>query len=506
MIHKKFYPWRLLLVLLLVGISLHSIYFIAHHNRPLQNDPVSNLIPSVYLRQAVEGGSLQAFERWLESTGHRPPLPAILNLPAMLLIEDQVNAIRYTELVAYLLCLLLLFRLGERLSGGAAGLMAAVLFGLFPHTVGWSHMANADPYIWLSLLLLFSILLRLDMRSTRHAVALGCAVGLCAGVRLLCFPYLTGAAFYIALTTRWKLKTAGNLLISGGCVMAICGWWFLLKTERWEDTIIMASGNSTVSMGRDISIYLDNGLDVFIIGAMLAGIVALRGRLMPWRRLLLFALWILVPLAQFLFVWDSWSRYLLPLFPACVLLIAVVLERGMVRWPARLRVATRGGVFILAALPLLYFIIMYDVPMQTGFISPQDLPFDGFSRTIAVLPQGTPVLVVNEKYDPLFVNGINLTRRRPRFRLYTSNHRDRLFGLKPGVKVSHVLHTHDPRVKQISEGHSSRYRKRAWQTIKQRLPLKRVARVQDSDGLVYTLYRSSRSFEQSDIVEANVTD
>lgn len=504
--NKKFTPWRLLLGLLLVGITLHSLYFIAHHTKPLYGDPVSNLIPSVVLREAVESGSLEAFERWIESTGHRPPLPAIFNLPAMLLIQDQVAAIRLTELAAYLLCLLLLFRLGERLSGGAAGLVAAVLFGLFPYTVGWSHMANADPFIWLGLLLLFTVLLRLDMRSSRHAVALGCVVGLCAGVRMLCFPYLAGAAIYVALTTRWKLKTVGNLLISGGCALAISGWWFLLTVENWVETVAMASGNSDTSMGRDMGLYLGSSMDLFIAGAILAGAVALRGRLMPWRRLLLFGIWILVPLAQFLFVWDSWSRYLLPLIPACVLLIAVVLERVMAKWPRRLRVATRGFVLILGGLPLLYFLNVPNQPFQMGYIIPVQFPFTGFNRVVAELPRGTSVLGINECHDPLSTIGINLSRRRPRIRIYTARQWDEVFGLKPGIKVGHVLRTRGTTAGSMLIGDSRRQRMKAWSTIKLLLSLEEVAREYDPDGLLYTLYRSSRPFELSDIAAAKVTD
>lgn len=496
---KKIWSWRILLILLLACITASTVYFVANHHMPLYGDPVSNLIPSVYLRQALESGSLEELKLWVKISGNRPPLPSFIYLPAMFMMEDQLAAIRYTELAAFLLCLLLLFALGERHAGGAAGLLAAALFGLFPHTLGWSHMANADPFIWLGLLLLFALLLRLDLRRPGHAVALGCAVGFCAGVRLLCFPYLVGALAVTVFTTRWRLRTLANLLLAGVCALAVSGWWFLLKSEIFLESTAMASGNNPISMGKDIWVYLGNGMDVFIVGALLAGMAAWRGRLIPARYLLLFALWIVLPLLQFVFIWDSWSRYLLPLFPPCLLLTTVVLERVMVRWPALMRAATRGLVLMIGVLPLLYFLNEPYMPLEVGHLVPSEGAFDGFSEVVADLPDGTPILGFGGCHDPMFMHGINLTRRHPRVKIFSLPGTRSLFELKPGVEVSYLLRTDDVTPGIVFDNPSMRERASRWLDIEQRLPMVQVTSSKDEDHVLYVLYRFPRPMRASEL-------
>ncbi len=483
--------WWLLLAALMSGIALTTATFIAQDNSPLYGDAVSNLIPSVYLRQAVETLRFDDLAKWAEVTGGRPPLASVAYLPAMFLVEDQVVAIRITELVLFLLVLLLIYRLGRRLAGVAAGFLAAYLFGLFPYALGWSRMANADPLIWAATLLVFTILLQWDPRRISHAVVLGFGLGLCLGTRLLCVPYLVGPALFVLATVRWGRRTMLHLSLTVVCALLVPGWWYLLKLRGIVESAKQATGLAADSMGHHPEVYLGTGMEWFIAAGILAGAVAARRQLLDRKSLVLFALWIIIPAAQFLFLWDSWERYLLPLLPQCALLVAVVLEHLIRSQPALPRLLVRGAVMALGILPMA-LLVGEGMSAEVGRFHADPSPFNGLAQVLKRLPAGEPALTISEVHDDQFLLGRNLTLRHQRVKMGAPPGIASVFELEQGRKARFLVlaapYCPEP-------GHLACGQPRdpgRWYGLREQLKLERIAVADDSDGVRYSLFRLDR--------------
>jgi uncharacterized protein (TIGR03382 family) len=375
-------------------------------------------LPAVALKEALAQGGAEAWHRWLVLTDFRPPLPSVLYLPALQLLQSPLHALRITDLLAFLVTLWLIAAAGRRLGPPWVGVWAAALFAGFPLVMGWSRGANADPMIWLVLTLLFRVLLTVDLRSPWRASLLGLSVGLCLATRLLCWVYLVAPVIWLLGFRVRDRRSLVGVLGAGIWALAPAGWWYAAQARAVVDNVTMSSETQTSLPLADsvLGHYFNSGPGWAALAALAALGLLWRRRALTTERAWLFGLWILVPGLQLLLIWDAWARYALPLLPQCALLLGLGLERST----RPLAPAPRRGARIAAlALGLAPLALILAAPEQTwllrtmretaGVLRPAREPHEALARALAGLPGEQPVLLINELNDPFYVHGLQLT-------------------------------------------------------------------------------------------------
>jgi len=475
----------LLLALLLSALAVSSLVTILRDNRPLVFDPAENLVSAVLLQQALGSLAPADHRRWVRHMGFRPPLPAIVSLPAVALISDHVVAIRVTDLAFLLLCVWMIYRLGARLSGPAAGLGAALLFAAFPLVQSWGRMGNGDPVIWFTLLLLFRITLELDLRSRWQATALGLAVGLCMLTRLLALVFLVGPALWIALFKVRQRRTLLHLVAAGVWAAAAAGWWYLLKLDAISFNLRTSASRLSAAAPADTSAAGYLHLYPWLFGVVVvAAIVAWRRRLLSREHLALFGLWIGAAAAQLVLVWDFWERYPLALLPQCALLVAVVTDRALRDLP-RWRAPAWLALALLALVPLAYWHLSDEPWRRSGLFLADTRPYDGMERALAAVPPPGPALLINEVYNRSFALGRFLAR---------------------GDRRRVIIDAFDPHL-QTSVRHVIRVTEREpvpgadelWRELCRRARPQPVLETRDPDGMEYHVARLPRPLDLGEL-------
>ena len=421
---------------------ISGLYVVLLHQVPIDGDPVTTLLSGVALREALVAPSAEAFGRWLELTGYRPPLPTLLHLPLLFTLTDQALAMKVTELAVFAVCVWLVYRVGIQLSGRPAGAVAALLFAAYPTIQGISRLGNADPVIWLTLLLLLRVLVTLDLRSTRQAVVLGLAAGLCLATRLLCLVYLVGPVVWLLVFHVRSRRAAVNLLVAGACCLVPAGWWYAVQADVIQGAAAMSSETQAdAGIINNLEFYLRSGW--FYLPLAVAPALALaiwRRALEPGRWWLVLA-WLLPPVVQLLLVWDVNDHYPMPLVPVCMLLLAVTVHRLTAAWRARRRIAAWAALLVAGLLPIgTYYSDLDFWPQHAeGIMEPDVRAHDGIFRVLAQAPAGAPVLSINDTDLWRYPQSLVLGRNPPPARLVdlmdlTAHHRE-VHG------VRYVLHT-----------------------------------------------------------------
>lgn len=480
--------------------------------QPLLFDPLTNLLPAVALRGALEAGTAEAWRHWIAVTDFRPPLSSVVYQPGMWLLSNQVHAVRLTDLALFLLVIWQVAWIGRRLCGPAAGFVAAALFASFPITLGWSIMGNADPLIWAVLLLLFRVLLWLDLRAPWQAMALGLAVGLCTATRLLCLVFLVAPFFWVlALKVRSGRAVLG-LALAAGAAAAVSGWWYLMQFGAVLDNVVMSSETQVEEAQPEFHPlnYLADGFWLPLVGAALgAWVIWRRGSLdRPTRWLL--GLWVAAPALQLGLVWDYWARYPLAALPQCALLAGIALDHLTRPWPMRRRVAAFAAALLLGLAPLAAYHAgaatllpgvnsaglgqdtgRVDMRYGAGLLRVDTQPHDALFRVLGALQPGAAVVLVNELTEPHYTRGIMLARRRPPYLLYGPPDPDMLHAKPEGVQARHILRVR-PSCSGARPDHylCDLYQPDPWfQETRQHLSLRLLSQARDPNGGWFRLYQ-----------------
>ncbi len=451
-------PWSVALLFLLITVAAGQSALILLERQPLLFDPLTNLMPAVMLRQAIETGTAEAWRFWVAVTDFRPPLTSIIYQPLLLLLDDQVHAMRFTDLGIFLLVIWQISWLGRRLSGPAAGFVAAFLFAAYPLTLGWSIMGNADPQIWAVLLLLFRVLLWLDMRSPWQAVVLGLSVGLCTATRLLCLVFLVAPFLWVLATRLRSLRSLYGLL--GAVMMGLCvsGWWYIMQFKAVLDNVTMSSESQEGFSEFDQINYLADGYWLVLVGTAAAGWVIWRRGLLTSHQRWLISGWVLLPALQLSLIWDYWARYPLSVLPQCALMTGIALDQLTRAWPQARRGAALAATLILGGLPLAAYhagasTLLPGVELPgdrganplinrrygSGLLIADIRPYDALHRVLSPLEPGTSLIVAAELDSPHYSRGILLSQRRPAYTLYGPPDPDMLFGKPENIQTHYLL-------------------------------------------------------------------
>jgi len=252
-----------------------------------------------------------------------------------------------------------------------------------------------------------------------------------------------------------------------------------------------------------ILIYVVNGPGVVVLVALAALILSWRRGLLAPRPVSLLAFWIAVPVLQFIFKWDSWERYMLPLMPMCALVVSVAAVRASAAWPVWWRrgvlaalVLAGGGHLALTAPGLVWI---------SGLQKPDTRPYKGLARTLDVVPPEAPVLVVHSVFDDQLAFSLHLRQPpRHRRRLYSLPVKDSVWSLPPGIQVRHVLRV------QVDKSLGMKWEQPPYLGLDRFNPaelhfedsfsafkkieaggLEQLARNMDPNGLTWTLYQAS---------------
>jgi hypothetical protein len=480
--------WRgypLLLGLLLLAVGLSSGAIIVRDRRPLDRGALTNLVAAEALAEALADGTRDGWSRWLQASRRRPPLASPLYLPALLLVSNKAQAVRLTDLALFLLLLWQVYALGRALGSRRTGLLAAWLLATFPLVQGWCRAGNADPALWLGLLVLLRMLLALDLRDRRQALALGLCAGLCPGLRLLALVFLVVPALWIVAVAARDRRCLPNLALAGVAALLPAGWWFLTRLGQLGGGPLASVGQAP-QQGASLMRYLQTGHLWMLAGALLAWLALWRGGTIPRRQLTALGLWIGAP-ALVLLLWRVNESHPLALVPACALLVALALEHI---GPRRLRLTARVTLPALALVPLLLVYSAGISRLSSGLVWPDPRPHDAPLRVLQPVPAREPVLLVNETRHPDYARGTLLASgRRDLPRLVDRWRSGRPHALQPDTRVRYLLRV-APRCRRPGEAGCERFRKNAWwQAARVRLPLSSLALAHDPDGMEYELFR-----------------
>jgi len=504
--------WQGLLWFFMALALTNSLVHVLLDNRPLSADAVSNLAPAVELRLALSSlgeTGLETWREWVERTDFRPPLPFFLYQPALFLLDDQVLAIRLTELLFFIITLWLIFDVGRRLISPEAGLLAMVAFAFHPGVHQWSYMVNADPIIWASLVFLLWVLIRLDLQRRRDAVLLGLAVGACLATRLLCVMYLVAPCLWVAAFKVRTRRSLLNLLLAGACVMAVAGWWYVLQVQGVLANVEMSTGTQTdVAPGLPRSHflweYVLNGWLYVLAAAALCAVGCAMTRALGRDHLLLLAGWVLIPAAQLIFIWDVSGRYPFSALPAAMLLMGALLHHLTLRRPAWARALLWSGALAVALIPMACLRMgHYHWLTNHGLLAlgpHQEIDrriYDGLFRATRDVPDKAKVLVASDLLEKDYHMGMLLQRKHPRFELIDSPDTQTPYTIRAPQRIRYILRVvYDAEEGQVEDG----YHKAPgpwWRDRGSQFPSRRISSAQNPDHVRFDLHR----LEEAEVIE-----
>jgi len=480
---------------LLLLVTVGGLSVVLRHHVPLDGDPLISLLGGVALRDALSEPTGEAFAKWIQQTGYRPPLPSLLAQPLMFLLSDQTLAVRLTEHLLFLLCIWLVYSIGVKLSGRPAGLLAALLFAAHPTIQGLSRLGNADPVIWFSLLLLLRVLVTLDLRSTRQAAALGLAAGLCLATRLLCLVFLVGPVLWLLAFKVRTWRSGANLLLAGALSLAPAGWWYALQQD-WVLQNMAMSSQTQQQAGplNTMMFYLRYGWAFVLAGVAPAAWLAWRRRALEPRLLWLVLAWLVPAGAQLVLLWDMGDRYPMPAIPVCSLLVAVTLVHLTRAW--RRRVAAWGALAALGVAPLVFYYSPGELWPHgaEGLMVPDDRAHDGLFRATASVPAGEFVVNINDSDLLFYARGIVLNRNPPPVRLVQL---EDLESQDPGTRTPRYVLRTIRRCELVPNRYCEPPRRpnRWWAEVGRRLPGRSVALTRDPNGVEFQLWRLARRLD-----------
>lgn len=342
---------QLALGLLLVFFVAWDLRAILADNQLTVND--TTVEDAILLEEAVrEYGGLRGVVEWLGIT-RKGPLAGPVVLLLDLFVGDLLVAARLLGVLAHAALLWLVCGLVRRLTGGwAEALLAVVVCGAFPGIYGLCRLEYHDALIAVATVLTLWLMTR-EIGRPWAPLTLGLTVGLGLLSKLPFALYIAlPAVLYLHRHARSR-RDALRLGLALAVAVAAVGWW-LFPTWR---LFLFYARRSTTQLS-DARSWLDKlagyavdipGTGAFV-GAGLAGAwVAWRSRVAPPFALALLVSCIVGAVAALVAVFDTWARYLLPLFAPAGILVTLGLA-GLARWaePRCGRRAVGAGMLVLA--------------------------------------------------------------------------------------------------------------------------------------------------------------
>ena len=324
-------------------------------------DEAHYLLESVRMHQAlVERGPAALVDAFSRSMGTKAPLVALLPLPSYAVVGEGTRAARAVNVALVALALWSVYRIGSRMAGPAAGLLAATFLGTFPYPAGLSRLLMVECLLTTLVVLWVRWLLRWrDGAEGAASWVLGVILGL-GMLAKVTFPlYVAGPTLVVlgADVARHR-RVRGALVASLVRVLAvgipIAAVWY---GRNWRTISTFAVQASFGRLARDYAKggaqywhgVLDDAIGapaVLLAAALmaLAAVMAARGRRVHWlarEDALLLVAWAALPAVVLGAAVSKDVRFTVSYLPA----VALVLGAG---WAAA--VSGRGRAAMVAAL------------------------------------------------------------------------------------------------------------------------------------------------------------
>lgn len=392
-------PLVVLLVAFLLAWDLRAIFL---DQRPSGSDTIT--IQALQLHRLITDGSGVGLEIVM---GPKGPVAPMLALVFLFVLGQATMAVRLLSVLCHGAMMLQCYDLGRRLGqSGRTGLLAALLCGTQPMVFGWCRMDHQEPL--LTVLVLGAMQLMLRVRLDRWAPALG--LGLLMAMGLMTKP---SYVVFMTVPGLWfmarRLRSPGSILRLGGLVammvLAVLPWVIPIAGNLLVSYPSMAAFNPDQDYLWKALHYLGLPGTWPLFGAALlaSAFLVIKQPGLRWAVALLFGT-TAFSLACFVFIFDVWSRYILPLFPLCAILTALGLEHLLERLPTLPR---RVVPWVLGSSLLGLFVgqnitgIAGEDQRETylGIITPDTRPYEAMPRALmALAPYGSRVLIVHDAF------------------------------------------------------------------------------------------------------------
>ena len=389
-----------LLVLFFLAWDLHAV--LADQNLGTDASDTT-LVDFIHLHFDLQESGVG---EWLARGNVKGPLATLLLLGLGQLVGDWLIAARLLSVLLHGLLLVLVSRLTHRLSGSrVAALVAVAICGSFPAVYGWFRLDFHEPLVAVAVAATLLLMLD-DLRGPASAARLGLVVGLGLMTKLTypMFLLLPGALYLLRqLRTR---RRALLLLLAAGVAVLLTAWWLVPSAKLIQQYLLDSTQRNPVSVWHKLDLYLVQlpGSAVLLGAALTGAVLAWRGRLAPARGVLALTLCVVPSVALLVVVFDPWSRYIIPAYPAAGVLAALGVARGLswvhVRLP-RARPLLLGLLGVVLLAQYLWFNLVAGEAMHrdriqgAGMVAPDTRPHDAYARaTRTIRRNGWKVLAL----------------------------------------------------------------------------------------------------------------
>jgi len=175
-------------------------------------------------------------------TSMRPPLyPALLSAIYCLTGGIHLNAVRIVQIILSLGLIFMVYLLGKKIFGQKIGLLAALIFALYPSFLFFTHFLLTEVLFTLLLtLFVWFFLLFMETKRTRDIWWAGLFLGLGALTKSMLYLFIIFALIYLFLGVKepfWKKIKWMSLFMAG--YLVVIGPWAVRNTLLHKSFVLI---------------------------------------------------------------------------------------------------------------------------------------------------------------------------------------------------------------------------------------------------------------------------
>jgi 4-amino-4-deoxy-L-arabinose transferase-like glycosyltransferase len=318
-----------------------------------------------------------------EVRAQKPPLIYWLMTLSMRVLGPTEFAARFWSPAAMAIAALATFAIGRRLWSAAVGHRAMLVLALTPLTILEGVAATTDAVLLATLTCAVACGLRILHERSRPLDVLGLGAALGAGLlvkgplaAVIVLPVLAAAAIRLRREDGRLFLPLTAAALGGGLIY----FAWLLPATMATDGLIASRGLVRENLGRFLTAMEGHGTPLVLAPFYYPAVIAIG--FLPWTRSLvgafrlvreapapdvarpLLAAWALVPVVVFTIAATKLPHYILPIWPALALAVAVSFNASeSVRWPRLATHALVTAVVLLVAVGLVAPVVERQKPV-----------------------------------------------------------------------------------------------------------------------------------------------